>query len=147
MMIGKVAFAAGLFVASSLGGVALGSYTIGGFRMDQPAPDIIRDLAAADVSDEAPPQQVAVIGPVDTRHVCKGCDAKLYRDREWRYEEPAYEDASYEGYSEPEDLMPWEDELPRAAEAVHDKPPVAAVEAAAPVVTAEAAAPVSLAAF
>lgn len=121
MMISKLAFAAGLFVASSLGGVALGSYTIGGFRIDDP-PDVIGGLAAVDVQGEgAPPKAAAPI--MDYMHVCKGCDAKLYRDQDWQYEEPAHEEARYDDYGEPEDLMRSEDELARATDAPRDEKP------------------------
>ena len=121
MIASKLAFAAGLFIASSIGGVALGSYTIGGFRADD-RPDIIGGLAAADVSSEATPKPVD-LAVMDGAHVCAGCDAKLYRDEEWRYQEPAYDEASSESYGEPEDLTVAED-APQAATAKPETAPV-----------------------
>ncbi len=79
MIAGKIAFAAGAFAASLMSGVGLGGYTIGGFRTYQPA-DLIAEMAP-DGSDrafvQAPPP------PPPAYHVCKGCDAKLYRDVDW----------------------------------------------------------------
>lgn len=79
MIAAKIAFAAGAFAASLLGGVGLGSYTIGGFRVAQPV-DIIAEMApdaSAGAYVEAPLPQAPV------NHVCTGCDAKLYRDVDW----------------------------------------------------------------
>lgn len=80
MMIGRIAFAAGLLLASSLGGVALGSYTIGGFRFQQP-PDIIAGLAVA--QGDLAAAEPALVPQPEPVHECLGCDAKLHREVDW----------------------------------------------------------------
>ncbi len=86
MIAGKIAFTAGAFAASLLSGVSLGGYTIGGFRQHQPI-DIIAETATSRSRDAfvaAPLPQAPV------RHVCTGCDAKLYRDVAWDQAEASY---------------------------------------------------------
>jgi hypothetical protein len=91
MMYARIASAAVGLAAAVLVGVGLGGYTTGGFNMREPI-DVIGDAAARvhkeGFSVEAPP-------PAPVNHVCKGCDAKLYRDDAWYST-----DASYCTYSE-----------------------------------------------
>ncbi|MBO9576574.1 MAG: hypothetical protein J7494_12620 [Sphingobium sp.] len=105
MMLSKLAFAAATLAIASAGGVALGGYTIGGFRIDQPA-DTLSALAAG---QSAPDSSQAPGAPVlltqgEPIHVCKGCDAKLYREDPGRYDPSAYAEpvstGRYQGYKE-----------------------------------------------
>ncbi len=121
MIAGKIALASGAFAASLLSGVSIGSYTIGGFRMHQPI-DIIAEMAS-NRSREAFVQEPLPQAPI--AHVCKGCDAKLYRDVDWDQSAAAYlsdEGAEDEGrWSVADDPVPADAE-PVAAQPVAAQP-------------------------
>lgn len=79
----KLAIAMACLLTSSLGGVALGSYTIGGFRSQSPA-NAGGDLA---ISASGESEATALVQPVgyapimpEQAHVCRGCDAHPYRE-------------------------------------------------------------------
>ena len=99
MIVEKAALAAGAFAASLMGGVGLGSYTLGGFRAYQPV-DIIAEMAS-DRHGEAFTPNPLPQAPI--AHVCKGCDAKLYRDVDYEAEQSYLADEE----SMPEDDGRW----------------------------------------
>jgi hypothetical protein len=76
----RLILAAILALSSAMGGVALGSYTIGGFRVFERPPDVLFTLADAAGRPEASRPAPMVPSGV-THHVCTGCDAGL-RDRD-----------------------------------------------------------------
>lgn len=98
--------ATGAFLASLLGGLGLGRYTIGGFKMRAPV-DIISQMASGrERAVEAEAQDAVMMPQPPARPVCTGCDARLDREAGWDGDEAdwAREDAeSWEadgGYAE-----------------------------------------------
>ena len=87
MMYARIASAAVGLASVVLLGASLGSYTVGGVSVREPI-DVIGN-ATAHVRREHFSADSAIQGPVD--HVCKGCDAKLYREDAWRTADPAYD--------------------------------------------------------
>ncbi|MBO9580192.1 MAG: hypothetical protein J7498_04805 [Sphingobium sp.] len=77
MLHAKIAFVAGVMATALLGGIALGGYSASGFNEREQTG--VTAQAASHVrsggfgTEVAKPQ-----APMD--HVCKGCDAKLYRE-------------------------------------------------------------------
>ncbi len=71
-----------------VGGVALGSYTTGGFKvtLSQPTSASQPSPAERGVSERRPPNLERRID-----HVCKGCDAKLYREDAWYKPTPHFD--------------------------------------------------------
>lgn len=100
MMSRKAALAVMTLIGSLAGGLALGSYAVGG--LGGTVPQIFKGEAGAEHDVAAwippPPPPPATIGPVSARHVCTGCDADLYREADWR-QSASYDDADLEdGY-------------------------------------------------
>jgi hypothetical protein len=87
MMYARIASAAVGLAAAVLVGVGLGGYTAGGFNMREPI-DVIGD-AAARVRKEG--FSVDTTPPAPVNHVCKGCDAKLYRENVWYSTDISYD--------------------------------------------------------
>lgn len=97
-MHGKVALAVMTLIGALAGGLALGSYAVGG--LGGTVPQIFRGTAGVEHDVAAgwigPPSAPAVIGPTPARHICTGCDAGLYREADWR-QSAAYDETDLEG--------------------------------------------------
>ena len=87
MMYAKIASAAVGLAAIVLVGAGLGNYTVGGFHVREPL-DVIGE-ATAHVRKEHFSTDTATQAPID--HVCKGCDAKLYREDAWYKADSSYD--------------------------------------------------------
>lgn len=88
MLHAKIAYSAGVMAAALLGGIALGGYTTGGFKEREPA-DVIAQAATHVPTGGFRAEAVEPQAPV--YHVCKGCDAKLYREDDWYSTEAIYD--------------------------------------------------------
>ncbi|MBO9669526.1 MAG: hypothetical protein J7485_03310 [Sphingobium sp.] len=88
MLHAKIAFAAGVMAAALLGGIALGGYTAGGFK-EREQTDIIAQAASRVRSGGFRAEAAEPQAPM--YHVCKGCDAKLYREDDWYGSEAVYD--------------------------------------------------------
>lgn len=88
MLHARIAFAAGVMAAALLGGIALAGYTTGGFKAREQT-DIIAQAASRVRSDGFQIEAAEPQAPM--YHVCKGCDAKLYREDGWYSDEPVYD--------------------------------------------------------
>lgn len=88
MLHAKIAFAAGVMAAALLGGIALGGYTAGGFK-EREQTDIISQAASRVRSGGFRAEAAEPQAPL--HHVCKGCDAKLYREDAWYSIEAVYD--------------------------------------------------------
>lgn len=86
MMYARIASAAVGLAAAVLVGVGLGGYTTSGFALREPL-DVIAD-ATAHVRKEHFSADTTAQAPI--YHVCKGCDAKLYREDAWHTADAAY---------------------------------------------------------
>jgi hypothetical protein len=87
MMYARIASAAVGLAAAVLVGVGLGGYTTSGFTLREPL-DVIGE-ATAHVGKEHFSADTTAQAPI--AHVCKGCDAKLYRDDAWYTADAAYD--------------------------------------------------------
>lgn len=88
MLHAKIAFAAGVIAVSLLGGIALGGYTAGGFKEREPT-DVIAQSAARARTGNFRAEAAQPQAPMN--HVCRGCDAKLYREDDWYRTDAAYD--------------------------------------------------------
>lgn len=105
MKLSKLALIAGVLLTSLLGGVALGSFTIGGFRVDQPSDTMglfLAERSTPGISHEAAGPVLLTQG--EQVHVCTGCDAKLYRADPGRYDPSLHDETAlqetYAGYKD-----------------------------------------------
>ena len=87
MMYARIASAAVGLAAVVLLGAGLASYTVGGFQVREPV-DVIGD-ATAHMRKEHFRADTATQAPIN--HVCKGCDAKLYREDAWYKADASYD--------------------------------------------------------